>query len=505
MAFEPSYSYSAYTYSKKLAGGQAVAEVRLLPQAGSAIGKVLSVSADIFAVPGEVFTGEARYACKITLRVIYADNNGVAQSMEANAEFTDKIQCEQINSLSKLTLKSKIVDKDIILARADEVRVACVVQTEAFCLVSDEIKYLSSGDEIYTRDDEIKYKVLSGSGESSVTVTDERKESGLLRKLCAEPRVVILREKAGADCLTVEGAVINDICCACEDGSIISFRYETPFSQEFEVLGANDESVTVSNVCISSYDVTCFTSGDDETSFNVSYELGITSNAFNDATAKCVIDAYSVTNELNVVGNSVNVCYNSGTGVISERVEGCVTIGENLPAVDNIYAVSACALDVTRAVALDGKLTLEGVVTCNVLYYNLSSAEKNSAVIELPFSITANANVSKECDCYARGEVTAVNVKIKRANELDVKADITVYYESVVSDVKYVISEISLGEERALPQGAIAVHVTRQNETLWDVAKALSTTTEVIMQQNPNLKEPLSVGDKVILYRSIIK
>ena len=92
---------------------------------------------------------------------------------------------------------------------------------------------------------------------------------------------------------------------------------------------------------------------------------------------------------------------------------------------------------------------------------------------------------------------------IRRDGELEIKADIAVEYSATRSEVKYVICELALGEERALPTGAVAIHIARKGETLWEAAKALGTTPENVLLQNPGISLPLSGGERVITYRCL--
>ena len=133
----------------------------------------------------------------------------------------------------------------------------------------------------------------------------------------------------------------------------------------------------------------------------------------------------------------------------------------------------------------------------------LGRRQKASAAVELPFSLTVSANLKEGDVVTARGIVTNVNVKIRRDGELEIKADIAVEYSACREEVKYIISELAVGEERALPTGAVAIHIARKGETLWDAAKALGTTPENVLLQNPGIALPLSGGERVLTYRCL--
>jgi hypothetical protein len=49
------------------------------------------------------------------------------------------------------------------------------------------------------------------------------------------------------------------------------------------------------------------------------------------------------------------------------------------------------------------------------------------------------------------------------------------------------------------------MHIAKSGETLWETAKALSATPEVIMEQNGEITLPFKGGEKVIIYRHLNK
>ena len=126
--------------------------------------------------------------------------------------------------------------------------------------------------------------------------------------------------------------------------------------------------------------------------------------------------------------------------------------------------------------------------------------------VELPFSLKVAVPRLKEDDeTYARGEVISASLKIRRGNEIDVRAEVAFEVCAAASSTKCVITELTEGEARIIPTAAISVHVARPGESLWDVAKATGTTPEAVMAQNPDLELPLKGGERVIVYRYLEK
>ena len=47
----------------------------------------------------------------------------------------------------------------------------------------------------------------------------------------------------------------------------------------------------------------------------------------------------------------------------------------------------------------------------------------------------------------------------------------------------------------------MSFYITKQGDTIWEIAKELRVSTDMLLSQNPNLIEPIEIGTKVVVYR----
>ncbi len=499
MAFEPVYSLLSPSYPAMMASGQAVVEARLLPS-GFAVGKVLSASADVSVTAGEVFTGEARYNGKATFRVLVLDEEGVCRSLDYVAEFSDKLTAEGITAQTQPQLSCNVLDTDIVLATEHEIKLACVAEVRLCAVAGEDVRCLTAGgDGIYTHDDRVDFTRLSARGGETHSFADSIEAQGAEELLFCEPRCCIVKRVTGSDCVSVEGIIVTDIAARTGD-TVTSLRGETPFSLEIGAIGCHAGDLCTVSACIRSSHAELV--GGESANVACDYTVEFTCCTFTEDVINPVCDAFSVSNELLISGESVKIPVPVCEDTFFERVEGKVQLDENMPAADRICAACGSRLNITDALAGDGKLTVEGMASASIIYC-AEDGKKASAAVELPFAITVSAPLREGDSVSAKGVVTNVSVKIRRDGELEIKADIAVEYSATRSEVKYVICELALGEERALPTGAVAIHIARKGETLWEAAKALGTTPENVLLQNPGISLPLSGGERVITYRCL--
>ena len=235
------------------------------------------------------------------------------------------------------------------------------------------------------------------------------------------------------------------------------------------------------------------------------YELNVNCTAYKTENITVATDVFSPAYELLCSFESVNLCKKKVCSTINDRVEGSVTLSNDMPIVDNILATTALRLNVTNVRSEDGEATVEGMASGNVIYYSAESDQKSSVAVELPFSLKVEINdVEKGDTLTANGEITSVTLKIRRGNEIDLKADVSIQICATKMQTDSVITSVELGDKKEIPTNAITVHIAKRGETLWSIAKILAVTPEIILAQNPLLSFPLEGGERVMLYRHLL-
>lgn len=505
MAFEPIFEVARLDCRRRLCSSQAVVEARLIPAPNVVIARVLSISCDSSISASETFAGEARYNGRVNFKVLFVDVEGVNHSMDYNADFSDKITCDAIVTGLKPIFSSSILDTDTVSVNSGEIKLASVVEVYLDAIINESVKHLAKGgDNIYTHDDRLDYSRLVVECGDTFVLMETLKDVKISKVLLAESKIVIDKRTSNIDSVVIEGQAIADLCCETEDGLIASFQTVTPFVHEMQAVGSRSDQLVISGGKINSFK-TSFEADGEKSNIAIEFNVAVIAQVFTDETCNPIVDAFSVTNEILSTGLSVCINRMKLCSTFKDRVEGSITLDVNMPIVDNILSCNSSCLNLSNAYATDGKVVLEGIVSSNIIYYCAEGNSKNSVSVELPFSLTFAANVSEGDNVNACGTVTQVNVKIRRGNELDIKADISVELYACGNETKYVITELKLGEARELPTSAFSIHIARKAETLWDIAKSLNTTPELVLLQNPNLTMPLSGGERVIAYRHLTK
>ena len=223
---------------------------------------------------------------------------------------------------------------------------------------------------------------------------------------------------------------------------------------------------------------------------------------YSDSEFSVVSDVLGIKKQLLPTVKSYNVCEKISNFTILERVDGNVKLGDNMPACDVILSSSAFDCVINSIKCEDGSVNVEGVVSGRVVY-SCSSPEKTvSAFVVAPFAFSALVPLTERDEVVANACVTAVTCRVRRGNEIDVKADVAVEILSLRSKEIAVISELTEGEDIVVPTSVFSVYISEGGEDLWSVASALGVTPDTVTEQN-SLTFPLTKGDKVTVYRAL--
>ena len=501
MGFEPTFEKLNSAGLKRLCVHQAVVEARLLASGGVLISKVLSIAADCASAIGDVFTAEARYSGKVNFKVMFVCQEGNLHSMDYTAEFTDKLLCTNIHGGLRPSVHSVILDTDIVSADEREIKLACVVETSLDATDTTEYSVLvNAPDDIYLEKKQLEFSRLVAESYPTFALTETiALKAGTV--LLSEARIVTTKRTAGFDSAILEGNIFCDLTLADENGMLHNLTHITAFKEEFSLEGTRDDNFMLATAALTNHTVAVEHDGE-KFSATIEFAARAELRAFSTDTLEIVEDCFSVGHDLELATSELQLAQHKFCTNFTDRVEGSVTLDNAMPLADNILAITGSKLHIASITANEGRLTYDGIVSCNVIFWASENNTRHSVAVELPFSIGANNNMAEATDEFlAKGIVTNVAARIVRGTEIQIKADIDAEITALASVTKTAITALELGQERPVSDSAFSVHVGRAGESLWDVAKALGITPESVEQQNPNTQLPLVGGERLMCYR----
>lgn len=505
MAFEPVYNVIRADSKKRLASAQTVVECRLVPEAQIQIRKVLSITCSENIASCEILGGEARFTGRVNFKVLFSDTEGGLHCMDYNADFSDKIADKDIMAGMQAYAECSVMDTDTVSVSAGELKLACVLEVQLFVNAGEQITHLKEGGEdLFAQKETIEFCTLAGTGDESFAVSDERAtKEKLERVLMCEAQAIVRNVYAGIDCFIIEGVAVISVTAETEDKAVCNIVLNAEFKQEIAGRGVSAGNDVLASVSVRT--VSARLEKDMESGSNIikaEVTLAACASAFSQEKAEVVTDAFCIRNELNMATESFRISRFMFCKCFNEKIDGSAALDADMPYIDTITAVCGGRMNIANAFAEKDKVRLEGLINTGVIYWNRETDTKNSVQVELPFSMTLSApGVIEGSSVMAKGIITDIGARPRKGTEIDIGASVSVQLQVFEQRDGLCVKEVEIGAERDLKMSAIAVYITKEGESLWDVAKALCTTPELIMSYNPGLKVPLTGNERILVYR----
>ncbi len=471
-----------------LAHGQAVVEAR---QTVDGECRILSVSASAVTVPGEVFTGEARYTGKVVFDCLAAIDDKV-ECISVVSEFSDKITSPSIVAGMNVTLLPEVINAE---ANNDggAIKMVAVVDTALLAVLSREETGIATTDEgIYAETQPVETCMLRAEQSETVYLSDSVPcKAGEV--LFATSKVVVSSTEASDGAIKVSGAVYTNVIVRGDDGMIGTERVVTPFVKDIAALGVASGNVAFAFAYVDSCSATPIAG---ENRLEIAVTLGMTALAVECAATQAVTDVFCADNELEVKTALADCCTVESPVTVTDTVDGQVSIGADRLAADTVLCVTGTFCTLSAAEITDGRVTVEGLVGGDIVYYN---AEKNAAdmlAFRLPFALPLSGHTDA-ASVAATATVTDVAVRVRRESVFDIKAEVAFCLRLSSQKTVNLVTEVQLGEPIPRPDASIIVHIAKPGETLWQAAKALCCSPERVAAQN-SAKSPYAGGERLI-------
>jgi hypothetical protein len=493
-------------YRKRLTESQIVVEALLRTDDSAVLQKVLSINADSRILSFEALNGEASINGRVALKVLYVSEQGGCGCLDYNADFSDKIIDGEITPSSALSIQAFVIDTNASGSGADGIKVSCVIEIKPSIIARDNID-CADGEisDVYTRTESLMFNTLTETTKQEFVLTNEVGLDSEVDKICMSESAVHIESVKSMDNLVVlEGKVFTNVVYIPTGGMLSHKQFVCGFSQEIAVLGATADCIIEYGAGVEKWQVHAESfEGEGKTVCTLEHKITAELSCYKQVSKDVIVDAFSVTNELNISAESWELSRLHSVKSLECDVRGTAELSEGMPAADKILAVCGTKINIANCYTDTDRIVVEGLLNTNVIYFNREFENYNSAGVEIPFSVampyegmTGDYRI-EVCPCLrevsARGSRTAV----------DVEATIALKIDSYLGSTAYCLKEIQKGEARKLELNAISIYTAKAGQTLWDVSKELSTTPEILLSQNPNLSSPMNGGERVVIYRQL--
>ena len=444
----------------------------------------------------EALDGELRVSVKTTFTVVKKDEEGSVYAEKEESETQRSIVVNGLKATSKVNVTARVTECEKTDASSSRLR-ATVEVSGWFIRMNEIVLADASRGDIKCKTEKIAVENILALADTTMplTYTDEARMP-IARVVDYDCQVSVDTVYPSAGTYRAEGELIVRVVAMADNGSFFTQSFSHPFSADNaeEFLNENMKLEVEGKIKSAEYTVT----ESDKRILVSDVTAVLVGVALEEKEGESVLDAYSLTNEIEKVEETTKI--NSRFCLRSVREKATATVGVE-GGVSEVLCVLTPCVSVVGRMGEDG-IVAEGVVGASVLYTDENGMTK-SIVGEIPFMSRLGGEYPCETVFAPEVIVTALNARPRGGSEIELTAELLVTVRGAKEKEICVIADVVMGEEKDRDDVAISLYIVKKGETLWDVAKELNADEEVLAEQNADVALPLKGGEKIILYKEI--
>ncbi len=481
---------------------ESVADGRLSLPAGKAdIDHVLIVQGSVH-VNAEPAEGRVFLEGTVRFSVVYVDVEGNIDAFESASPFRHSEDMENASAGMNVFAKGNMGEVDYTLEDKRTMFVRGIVSIRLQGDIAMPVEAVTGAEE-----PDVQVKT---SKQRTMTTKEVRKETLAINEdirvpqsmpraekiLNSEAYPVVRSVRAEDMKLIVEGEIKLMVLYLSEDKAApLQNFYETvPFGKIFPMDNTYPSDIMTGDAEL--YDTRVDIADDASDVMRMSGKMSLFCTVKSPAETELMEDAYSTKNQLSVVTDRRKCRCLEVSGCAKAIARSTVAIPETHPPVSRVICMKASPM-ISAATPGTDRAYIEGLMMFSVCYASPQGMWGYSG--ETPFEAEAQMEGIKadhDIEVYADVEYCAFegagrDISVKFMMDVQIKA----YTQSEFS----VVSDVMENEERRQNKKGITIYFTDGTESVWDIAKRYATTPDTVKKFNPELMEPVSAGQKVLI------
>ena len=158
---------------------------------------------------------------------------------------------------------------------------------------------------------------------------------------------------------------------------------------------------------------------------------------------------------------------------------------------------------INNANVLNGRIVYEGELKLNFIFSSNDNKRIDTKMYTLPFTFNLDNN-DINSNKVVNTKVNCINDEFVIASDgmIECKVDLMFELEMYNNTNINIMNEIDIEENNVNSSPSMIVHIVKQGDTLWNIAKQHNTTVEEIVNVN-KIEDPnnISIGQKLFIPR----
>ena len=438
----------------------------------------------------------------LTLCVCYLDADEQLHAFESVSTFKHTADVPGAQAGMRGTAMADVSEIETSLTDARRINVSAVI--DIFFTIADEVDlaYLMPA-----QDDGLVYKTkpltferrcarATTASEISGETVIPQGQPGVLQVLNCQGQAVVQHAFAENDLLCVEGELKLSIAYATDsqDAPIAQCAAQIPFSEMLPAPGAMADQRVMATVKVKDLHAR---GSDDGDAIIIRAVCAVELESQQPIDIEVVEDAYALKGGVQVKPKTVPLSRCLGTYSGVEAARETVAL-QNLDDAGQILAVFATP-SAARAMPGDGMVTLETVMSCQIVYRD-SDGHLMSKQVQWPMQMDLQAAQCTQ-NSLPIAQMNAEQAQaVMNADGVDVRILINWQVQLLQMSETTIADQIMpVDSDMVSALNGIVVYFTSKGDTLWDISKRYRISPQDVMRYNEDVQEPFADGQRLII------
>lgn len=460
---------------------------------GKIFASVLCCKAEASVSSVDIEADSAELSGSLNARVFALDSEGGVFAFDSEAEFSHAVEASGAKPGMKAKAKAFVKSintqqegSDLVFNAEIEIRLS-VIDTSPLRVI-DGISGAADLEVRHERFSNIKSVHL---GSRTLKMREELTEAGILDVIASEGQVLIRETIPDGDGVSVSGVLTVSAVTSDSTGRIGSIFRQIPFRERLDFTYAQ-----ISEMYCTAWlkDVQLHALGEEFSLIAMEAEVAFDFYALERNEYMLPADAFSPTIGFDCLMDKADII--DTQKAVSAQIQVKDSINLPLSIAESALPLFASAQTIiTGTEASDNETIVSGIFATSVICRN-ESGGISAYSDDVPFSLCIPID-PKWDNSFIIG---SCSVQIISIYESSVQLNYNVLLEAEPFDIKTVYAVAGLAEKE-LParKSGIIIAFASRGDTLFEVAKRYSVPTESIIKLNPQLSEPLSDGEKLLI------
>jgi hypothetical protein len=477
------------------------------------IAKVLNMDGKVVILSSEVMEDRIIVEGKMDFDILYTsseENQGIYK-VNATYNFTHNIQVPGAMPKMHCKVITKIEHKDHepINAPCKKVKVNAVINIKGMVYDRETVESIVDikGDEVQILKDTVQAAEYVGDNNEQTIIkgridlpeeVEEAKEI-LKNNVTIHKKDVMLQEGK----IIVNACALMEVMYVTQSDDVKHAVQDVAFTHEMAVPNLKPDMKCDTGFKVD--DVICGMVENEvgeKKAIEIEAGVSISLKVFMSREIESIVDAYSPQSRYEIEKENIKTTSLYGENTDVQTIKERIVLDENQEPIDVVkHVVTNPVVEDVKIV--EGRVIIEGLVTCSMLYVVTEARGMTSCEEVIPFRSTIDIPGAK-IDMLADVDVNIEHMSFDKVSQKEV--DIKLVIESNAKifhkrnlDVVKAVTEMELPDNvKNMP--TLVIYMVQQGDTMWKVAKRYCTTVEDILKMNEiENPENIEMGMKLII------